>query len=172
MSALRQLRRLWDHAAWADETLLSALEAQGHALPAAIREYAHILGAEEVWLSRLESRPSTAPVWPNLGLSDLGPLARTVRARYGGYLAALTEPDIERGIGYTNSAGLSFITPVGDILLQVVLHGQYHRGKVNQLLRQAGLAPAPVDFIGYVRGVPAATTAGIPPALSALPRAP
>jgi uncharacterized damage-inducible protein DinB len=39
-----------------------------------------------------------------------------------------------------------------------MLHGQYHRGKINLLLRQAGLAPAPVDFISFVRGVPAATT--------------
>ena len=164
MSALRQLRRLWDHAAWADAAVLSALEAQSDPPPAAIREYAHIVGAEEVWLSRLESRPSTAPVWPDLTLTDIGPLARSVRGGYGAYLAALTDPDIDRGIGYTNSAGLSFITPVGDILLQVMLHGQYHRGKVNQLLRAAGLSPAPVDFIGFVRGVPAATS--VPPPLT------
>jgi uncharacterized damage-inducible protein DinB len=70
---------------------------------------------------------------------------------------------VTRGIGYTNSAGRSFVTPVGDILLHVALHGQYHRGKVNLLLRQAELEPAPVDFIGFVRGVPAAT-ASVPPA--------
>ncbi|MFQ5740386.1 MAG: DinB family protein [Acidobacteriota bacterium] len=36
---------------------------------------------------------------------------------------------------------------------------QYHRGKVNLLLRQAGHAPAATDFIAFVRGAPAATEA-------------
>jgi hypothetical protein len=40
----------------------------------------------------------------------------------------------------------------------VVLHGQYHRGKVNLLLRQEGEQPAPTDYIAFVRGVPAAVT--------------
>ena len=43
-------------------------------------------------------------------------------------------------------------------MMHVALHGQYHRGKVNLLLRQEGLPPVPPDFIAWVRGVPAATT--------------
>ena len=38
------------------------------------------------------------------------------------------------------------------------VHGQYHRGKVNLLLRQEGMSPVPGDFIAYVRGAPAATS--------------
>jgi uncharacterized damage-inducible protein DinB len=157
MTGLEQLRRLWDHAAWADAALLSALDAHGAPPTGAMREYAHVLGAEETWLARLERRPPAAAVWPALGLGELGELARAVRAGYQHYLARLNEADLDTGIPYTNSAGLSFVTPVGDILLHVSLHGQYHRGKVNHLLREAGLTPAPVDFIGFVRGVPAAT---------------
>ena len=44
------------------------------------------------------------------------------------------------------------------MLLQVALHGQYHRGKINLMLRQAGLPPTPTDYISFARGVPAATT--------------
>jgi uncharacterized damage-inducible protein DinB len=57
-----------------------------------------------------------------------------------------------------NSAGQSFETPVSDMLLQVALHGQYHRGKINLMLRQAHLPPTPTDYIAFARGVPAATT--------------
>jgi uncharacterized damage-inducible protein DinB len=38
------------------------------------------------------------------------------------------------------------------------LHGQYHRGKINVLLRQSGAEPVLVDYIGYVRGAAAAVT--------------
>jgi uncharacterized damage-inducible protein DinB len=163
MNALQQLRRLWDHAAWADAALLARLERAAAPPPLAVREYAHVLGAEEVWLSRLVGRPSAAAVWPELSLPEIADLARAVRAGYLEYLANLTDVDVARGVSYVNSAGLAFTTPVGDILLHVALHGQYHRGKVNLMFREAGLDPAPVDFIGFVRGVPAATVAGPPP---------
>jgi uncharacterized damage-inducible protein DinB len=158
VTGLEQLRRLWAHAEWADAELWGALERQASVLEEAIREYAHILGAEEVWLSRLEGRAARTAVWPELEPEAIGELARSVRAGYRAYFASLTEPDLDREVAYVNSAGLAFRTRVVDILLQVMLHGQYHRGKINLLLRHAGLKPAPVDFIGFVRGVPAATT--------------
>ncbi len=158
MTALEQLRRLWAHAEWADGLLLAALEQQPNPPAEALREYAHILGAEETWLSRLEGRAARAAVWPEPTPEAVGELARSVRAGYGAYLTSLAESQLDRGVAYVNSAGLAFTTPAVDILLQVMLHGQYHRGKINLLLRQAGLAPAPVDFISFVRGVPAATT--------------
>ena len=158
MTPLEQLRRLWAHAEWADGLLLAALEQQPNPPAEALREYAHILGAEETWLSRLEGRPARAAVWPEPTPEAVGELARAVRAGYGAYLTSLAESQLDRGVAYVNSAGLAFTTPAVDILLQVMLHGQYHRGKINLLLRQAGLAPAPVDFISFVRGVPAATT--------------
>lgn len=162
MSALEQLRRLWAHASWADQAFLAELERLPVVPPGVLREYAHVLGAEEVWLARLETRSSRASVWPDLALPAVADLARDTRAGYQRYLAARAEADLERGVAYTNSAGQAFTTSVGDILLQVVLHGQYHRGKVNILLRQAELPPVPVDFISYVRGVPAAATV-LPP---------
>jgi uncharacterized damage-inducible protein DinB len=45
----------------------------------------------------------------------------------------------------------------------VALHGAYHRGQIAQLLRQNGAQPAATDYIGFVRGVPAATRHDAPP---------
>lgn len=158
MPLLEQLRRLWAHASWADQALLTELERLPGVPPVVLREYAHVLGAEEVWLARLETRPSSVPVWPDLSLAAVAELARATRVGYERYLSARTESELEQGVAYRNSAGQEFTTRITDILFQVVLHGQYHRGKVNVLLRQAELSPVPVDYISYVRGVPAATT--------------
>ncbi|MEO8621963.1 MAG: DinB family protein [bacterium] len=159
MSTLEQIRRLWQHAEWADDTLQVALEAIPETPPPDVmREYAHVLGAAEVWLARVEGRPSTTPVWPTLTLPEARALAAQVRDGYARLFAEHADEDLSRGVSYTNSAGQAFVTPLDDILLHVMLHGQYHRGKVNALLRMAGADPAPVDFISYVRGVPAATT--------------
>jgi uncharacterized damage-inducible protein DinB len=155
---LEDLRRLAEHARWADRVLLEALEAAGDVPADAIREYAHTIGAAEVWLARLEQRPSRLAVWPASSLSELGEWQAVVHTGFAAYLATLNEATVSHLVHYTNSAGRSFETSVRDILLHVALHGQYHRGKVNLLLRQAGLAPAPTDYIAFVRGVPAATT--------------
>ena len=125
----------------------------------AIREYAHIAGSTEVWLSRIEHRTATAAIWPELNASDAGSLAARTAAAYKALIDQLNDSTLDAPIRYTNSAGKTFATPLGDILLHVAMHAQYHRGKVNQMLRQGGADPAPVDFIAFVRGAPAATQA-------------
>jgi uncharacterized damage-inducible protein DinB len=158
VDALETFRRMWDHAAWADELLLSALESMHPAPPHAWREYAHVLGAESVWLDRLLRRPARYAVWPELSVAEASALARSLRAEYSAYVAALSADELDVRVPYVNSAGQSFETPASDMLLQVALHGQYHRGKINLMLRQAGLPPTPTDYITFARGVPAATT--------------
>ena len=162
MTATDHLRRLWAHASWADSTLLERLQ-RAAVPPDVLREFAHIIGAEEVWLSRLAGRAATAPVWPNLELAETADLLRETHPQYAQLIDGLADDDLGRGVAYTNSAGRAFTTPVGDILLHVMLHGQYHRGKINLLLRRAGLEPAPLDVIAWVRGAPAATAVPGPP---------
>lgn len=154
---LAELKRLWAHAVWADGELLRALGATPQPPPAALREMSHVVGAAEVWLSRLEGRPSRLPVWPTLALTELERWAATVRDDFARYLDARTDSDLASPVRYTNSAGQSFSNTALDIVMQVATHGQYHRGKVNLLLRQSGHAPAPTDYIAFARGVRAAT---------------
>jgi len=157
-SMLQTIRRLWDHLAWADDRLLKALEAGPPPPAESLREYAHILGAGETWIARLEGRPATVPVWPQLDLPQLRRFAAELHAAYSRYLAALDEVRLLGEAAYTTTDGTAYSTPVQDILLQVALHAQYHRGKVNLLLRHAGLAPAATDYITFVRSAPAAGT--------------
>jgi uncharacterized damage-inducible protein DinB len=153
---LTALRHLRDHMAWADDALLEVFTGAIPIPEQAAREFAHVLGADEVWLSRLEGRASRSAVWPVSELAGLMQLALDVQAGYARYLDTLTEADLHRMVEYRNSVGILFETSVRDILYHVFLHAHYHRGKVNLLLRQAGLEPAPVDYIGYIRGFPAA----------------
>ena len=159
MDLIEKIRDLWDHVFWADSVLLEVLPSESSAAPEAIREHAHVIGTEEVWLARLEQRPARAAVWPELSARELRRLSEETHAAYKAYLAELEASDLDTIVAYTNSAGQDFTNSIGDILLHVAFHGQYHRGKVNLLLRQAGFTPAPTDYIAFVRGVPAATEA-------------
>jgi len=156
--ALALVRRLIAHAAWADLLLWNALEQQDDVPPLVWQEYLHVLGAESVWLARLELRPVTSMIWPTGGRDEARALRSSVRVGYEAYSAGLDDESLHRPVAYRNSAGDAFSNPPIEVLTHVALHGQYHRGKINVLLRQASSAPAPVDYISFVRGVPAAVT--------------
>jgi uncharacterized damage-inducible protein DinB len=96
-------------------------------------------------------------VWPALDLAGCETLAVANHAALTAFLSTLDETGFEQEIAYTNSAGQAFRSKVRDILLQIALHGCYHRGQVALLLREAGAEPQATDYIALVRGAPAAT---------------
>lgn len=153
------IRRLWQHLFWADARLVAAL-VEGRAPPDALREAAHVIGTEENWLARIEQRAPLAPIWPELAPDELRGMAERTHATLREFLDAVDDGALERKVTYINSAGQRFTNSVADILVHVALHGQYHRGKINLLLRRGGRDPEPTDYIAFVRGVPAATDAG------------
>jgi uncharacterized damage-inducible protein DinB len=151
-----QVRRMLEHAEWANAQMIAALERQTVAADV-LELVAHVLGAEEVWLSRLEGRKAALAVWPTLSLAQLPAAAAANAAAYRAYLDRLTPDDMAREVAYTNSAGDAFRSSIADILTHVALHGSYHRGQVALRIRRDGGTPAPTDFIAFARGSPAAT---------------
>lgn len=158
MDTIALLRRMWAHLSWADDSLWDALAVPRDGNDAVWREYSHIAGAEEVWLARLEQRAARLPVWPEVSREELAVRRAETVAGYSRYLAALTSATMDVPVLYRNTAGKEFTNTVADILTHVALHGQYHRGKINAMLRQSGIDPVPVDFIAWVRGAAAAVT--------------
>lgn len=150
------LERLLAHLRHADRAVLGALRAApGNA--AALELFAHVAGAEETWLARIEQRPPRAPVWPQTGLEETAALAAQVHEDLASWLSRADDDSLAAEIAYVNSAGDRFVSRAVDILLHVLLHGAYHRGQIALLLRQGGAVPAPTDYIAFVRGAPAAT---------------
>ena len=155
------IRSLYAHLEWADQAALRALQgAPGSLEKRALGLYAHVLGAEHVWLVRLERRQPELAVWPDLSIAEAGTVARQNAAAFQVFVGGLTESTLDEQIPYINSAGQHFRSTALDILLHVSLHGTYHRGQVALLVRDGGGTPAPTDFIAFVRGAPAATRVG------------
>jgi uncharacterized damage-inducible protein DinB len=151
------LRRWYEHMAWADDLAINALRNAGRVPPQALEIMAHILGTAHVWLTRLQGRPRTVAVWPNLSVEECAALAGELRDAYRRFLDEVDSGALERSVHYRNSAGDEFDSTIGDILVHVFMHGSYHRGQVALLVRAAGEEPAPTDYIAFVRGAPAAT---------------
>ena len=154
---LEQIHRLIEHAVWADALVAEAIQKQDNVADDTIELFAHVLGAEEVWLSRLEQRPSALAVWPKLNRTELAETAERIAKAYRSYVSRLTHNDLVNEVPYKNSIGQAFHTPIGEILMHVAMHGSYHRGQVALCMRRDGATPAPTDYIAFIRGVPAAT---------------
>ena len=152
-----QLPKLFRHQAWADGLVLEGLRRTPGGPSRAQELLSHLVGVEHVWLSRIHGRPPQHAVWPELTLDACASLAADNAGAFAELLSDSTDDGLQREVDYRNSAGLAFRSTVEDILLQVALHGAYHRGQIALVVREAGGQPVPSDFIGFARGVPAAT---------------
>ena len=120
---VRQLRKLLEHLEWADARVLESLRAMSQPPQRALDLYAHVLGAEHVWLSRILRRAPREKIWPDLTVERAGALAAENAAGLRALLDSCPADELQRLVAYNNSAGLAFESTIEDMLLQVVLHG-------------------------------------------------
>lgn len=153
---LRHFLRMLGHQSWADSRAMHALENTGSAPPSALSLLAHILGAEHVWLARLNGVPPTNGVWPEFSLAQCRQLSEENELGYRALIFGLSPAGLQRIVEYRNSAGQELQSAVEDILAHVFLHGSYHRGQIAMQLRMAKAVPEGTDYIGFARGTPAA----------------
>jgi uncharacterized damage-inducible protein DinB len=152
------LRRLFEYDAWANSRLLDAAEALGDdAWTRAIESsfsslrgtFAHIAGAEFVWLQRwMGEQNALVPSWYD------DPSAVTLREVFDAlhlqrreFLGGLSDKDLERPLEYNNIKGEACRFALGDALYQVVNHSTYRRGQAVTQLRQLGATPPATDFL-------------------------
>ena len=152
--------RLYDHVEWANALVLGSLHSAKDLRTKDLDLYAHIIGAEHVWLSRLDGTTPRLSVWPTLSLEECETLSKENISAFGVVASRLTPELLRKAITYRNSAGDQFSSTIEDILTHVALHGAYHRGQIAASLRAGGDTPSPTDYIAFTRGAPTATRHG------------
>jgi uncharacterized damage-inducible protein DinB len=145
------LRRLFEYDDWANRETLVSLTSAASPPESARRRMAHIVGAEWLWLARLEGRKSAMAVWPELTLGECEGEIPKLRAAWAAYLDRLSGDALGRRVAYVNSKGEPWESAAGDILEHTVMHSVYHRGQIAADLRAAGFEPAYTDYIHAVR---------------------
>jgi uncharacterized damage-inducible protein DinB len=144
---IRLLRRMLRYDAWANREVLESLRRAGP--PArSLRWFGHIIGAELIWVARMEGRPASLPVWPELSLDQCEELLQELGRRMP---ADMGEDSLKRQITYKNTKGEPWTNTVEEILTHLVIHSAYHRGQIASDLRASGQEPAYTDYIHAVR---------------------
>ena len=142
--------RLYGYNAWANRLAAAAVRAGG-APATALRVLGHVVGAERLWLARLEGVTAPLAVWPALSVAECEAECAALTDVWGAFLRAADPGRLREVIAYVNSKGDPWRSSVGDILTHVVLHSSYHRGQIASQLRAAGAEPAYTDFIHATR---------------------
>jgi uncharacterized damage-inducible protein DinB len=141
------LERLLQYDVWANRETLKSLQ-QGAAPAKSLRWMSHIIGSEFLWLDRINGRPQSLPVWPELSLDECGARLSQLSQLLP---AAALGTDVGRTVRYTNTKGERWSSSVQEILTHVTIHSAYHRGQIASDVRSAGQEPAYTDYIHAVR---------------------
>ena len=153
------LRLLLDYHYWARDRVLEATAALtpeqfarelGGSFRSVRDTLGHLIGAEQVWLSRWTGSALRA-MPPSDQFADFAAVRAAWAESEGkvrAFLAALGT-DVGRVIAYSMFNGQSTSSPFWHMLQHVVNHGSYHRGQVTTLLRQLGAQPISTDFVLY-----------------------
>lgn len=161
------VERLYEYHYWATGRLFQVLEQltpEQFARPVAgsygsIRHtLVHVLSAEWGWLDRCGGPKRGERLKP-----DDYPTVEVLRAAWNrveeymrGFLAGLTEQDLERQIEFSFGGGPKHAKPVGHLLYHGAIHAVHHRGQVSLLLRTIGVVPGDFDFLYYPGDTPSA----------------
>ncbi|WHX98001.1 DinB family protein [Neobacillus sp. DY30] len=148
---METIRSMYKHLHWSNQRILETLQ-KGEENVQVNNLFSHILHAERVWYTRLKGEDSShLPIWSEVRLESCADMVNHNHHNYAELLSTLSSTDLDRLVSYKNSKGTEFHNSIRDILTHVALHGQYHRGQINQLLRAADLEPISVDYIIYKR---------------------
>ncbi|WP_295768660.1 DinB family protein [uncultured Mucilaginibacter sp.] len=119
----------------------------------AVKLTAHILGAQQVWLSRCRKDDAAGlTVWPDWQAVQLKYIMEENHTQWINYIENLSTEDFEKPITYTTTKGVQYTNKLIDILTHVINHGTHHRAQVGQELKKAGIKELPsTDYIFYTR---------------------
>ncbi|NIQ52638.1 MAG: DUF664 domain-containing protein, partial [Gammaproteobacteria bacterium] len=132
----------------ANERVLDRLEEAGMIESRAGQLLMHVVAAESRWLARVRGEPEELDFWP-----DPSPeLCRQVCDAAGaGWRRYVELHGLDKPVDYETSKGVPYRHSVREILMQVVAHGEHHRGQIALILRDGGHAPVNTDYITFLR---------------------
>lgn len=156
---LPALKDLYAHQEWADAAHWKAVLAHpvGRTDPELGERLFHIHAVQRIWLDRWREGPVTVPRPGFASPEAFRDWAQEAHDALRDFLAPLTEADLERPVTYRNLAGEPFTQALGELMLHLPFHSQYHRGQSATRMVQLGAHMPGTDLVTWMReGRPAA----------------
>jgi uncharacterized damage-inducible protein DinB len=112
---------------------------------------AHLVGAEQGWLSRWRQQPGTATnVRQLISLTDLRAYWESVCTEMTQFLDSLDDQKLQDTLTTQSMSGLVTVT-YWQMIQHVVDHSSYHRGQIVTMLCQLGVTPPSAGMMRFHR---------------------
>lgn len=144
---------LFQYTRWANERVLETMQAADAVPDRAVELFSHLLRAQDIWFGRVkDTEHADLSLWVEEDLTACAKRLEESMQRWQSLLDDVTTDDLAEPTAYTNSKGTRYETTLREIFTHVVNHGTHHRAQIALVLRDAGIAPPPTDYIYFLRG--------------------
>ena len=151
--SIAMVRDLYDYHRWANRRLYDFAAALGEETCArdvgsqfsyakVTRMFAHLYGADWVWLSRWKGTSPTT--LPGAELTTMAAVRRrwdALEAEQQAFVDALKDDDLARVVEYTSTEGKAFRAPLGQLLVHVANHATHHRSEIATMVTILSSSP-------------------------------
>jgi uncharacterized damage-inducible protein DinB len=144
--SMAMVRDLYDYHRWANHRLFDVAAGLGEeacgrevgthfSVPTLTRMFAHIYGADAVWLNRWKGAPPAVPPYPSLAsMAEVRGTWDALEAEQRAFVDGLADADLSRLVEYKNTQGQAFRAPLGVLLQHVANHATHHRSEIATML--------------------------------------
>lgn len=147
--------RLFAYNDWANTRFIEVLKnalSSGITIPEnALELLSHNLGAQEIWLCRIQDIPGGKELFFLKSLSEIEILNQSSTQKWLDIIEKHKNELFDIKVNYKNLEGQSFQNSLAEICTHVTNHGTYHRGQIARSLKAAGIQPPSSDFIVFSR---------------------
>ncbi len=160
MSALEQIRALYEYTEWANSHVLESASGlsedelgrkMGASFDSVQGNLRHVAGSQIVWLGRWsgERSEALALLGGDPGLDDIRRSYGMSHAELRQFIGSLGEEDLKRATYYRDSQGTPCEMVLWKSMLTVVNHGTHHRAETAMALTALGKAPRQLDYVFF-----------------------
>jgi len=117
----------------------------------AIKFFSHLINCQYKWMARIIQDPKAQEMdwWePVYDLSELETQWSRSLSPWIGYINAKTDEELSTEVTFIGFDGGLYAATPQDIALQLNYHSIHHRAQVQTIIRQQGLTPDFLDYIG------------------------
>ena len=145
-------RRLFDIAAALGEDACGRDVGKHFSFPTMRRMFAHIYGADAMWLARWNgASPAAVPGADIPTLAELRPPWDALEREQRAFIDRLTPADLGRDVHYKNTEGTTFRTPLGVLVRHVANHATHHRSELATMLTMVSGSPPDTGLVTWYR---------------------
>ena len=116
-----------------------------------IKFFSHLINSMNKWIARIEQTPGYADLdwWlPVYGFDELEAKWDRCLEQWLDFINLKNEEELFQEVEFIGFDGHDFAAVIKDIALQLNYHSIHHRAQIQYLIRQQGIEPDFVDYIG------------------------